>query len=88
VIASNQVIPAKSWRSRLQSWADSEKLHQHEDKVLLVLTLIIGAVVGLVIAGFIYLTETLGSRMYPAGGAAWRRLVIPTAGSLITGYLL
>ena len=88
MIASNQVIPRKSWRSRLQSWADSEKLHQHEDKVLLVLTLIIGAVVGLVIAGFIYLTETLGSRMYPAGGAAWRRLVIPTAGSLITGYLL
>jgi chloride channel protein, CIC family len=88
VIASNQVISRKSWRSRLQSWADSEKLHQHEDKVLLVLTLIIGAVVGLVIAGFIYLTETLGSRMYPAGGAPWRRLVIPTAGSLITGYLL
>jgi CIC family chloride channel protein len=88
VIAGNQVTGAKSWRSRLQSWTDAEKLHQHEDKVLLVLTLIIGAVVGLVIAGFIYLTESLGSRMYPAGGAAWRRLVIPTAGSLITGYLL
>jgi CIC family chloride channel protein len=72
----------------LQSWTNSKKLHQHEDKVLLVLTLIIGAVVGLVIAGFIYLTETLGSRMYPAGGAAWRRLVIPAAGSLLTGYLL
>jgi CIC family chloride channel protein len=88
VISASQVNAIKSWRSRLQSWTDAEKLHQHEDKVLLVLTLIIGAVVGLVIAGFIYLTETLGSRMYPAGGAPWRRLVIPTAGSLITGYLL
>jgi CIC family chloride channel protein len=88
VIAGNQVTVRKSWWSRFQSWADAEKLHQHEDKVLLVLTLIIGAVVGLVIAGFIYLTENLGSRMYPPGGAAWRRLVIPTAGSLLTGYLL
>jgi CIC family chloride channel protein len=88
VIAGNQATAPKSWRSRFQSWTDGEKLHQYEDKVLLVLTLIIGAVVGLVIAGFIYLTENLGSRMYPPGGAAWRRLVIPTAGSLITGYLL
>jgi CIC family chloride channel protein len=88
VIAGNQVTARKTWRSRLQSFADAEKLHQYEDQVLLVLTLIIGAVVGLVIAGFIYLTENLGSRMYPPGSAAWRRLVIPTAGSLITGYLL
>ena len=26
--------------------------------------------------------------MYPAGGAAWRRVLIPTAGSLVTGFLL
>jgi chloride channel protein, CIC family len=26
--------------------------------------------------------------MYPAGGSPWRRLVIPVAGSLITGFLL
>ena len=88
MIAANQVTAPKSLWNRLQSWTDAGRLQQHEDKVLLVLTLIIGAVVGLVIAGFIYLTETLGSRMYPAGGAAWRRLVIPTAGSLLTGYLL
>ena len=44
--------------------------------------------IGLVIAGFIYLTETLGSRLYPAGGAGWRRLIMPTGGALITGYLL
>ena len=72
----------------LKRWADAEFLHAHEDKVLLVLTLIIGAVVGLVVVAFILLTENLGARMYPAGGAAWRRLVIPVAGSLITGFLL
>jgi CIC family chloride channel protein len=50
--------------------------------------LIIGAVVGLVVVAFILVTENLGARMYPAGGAAWRRFVIPVAGSLITGFLL
>jgi hypothetical protein len=40
---------------------------QHEDKVLLVLTLIIGAVVGLVVVAFILLTERLGSRLYLPG---------------------
>jgi CIC family chloride channel protein len=72
----------------VKNWSDADWLHQHEDKVLLVLTLIIGAVVGLVVAAFIYVTESLGSRMYPAGGAAWRRLTIPVAGALFTGYLL
>ena len=88
MIAGNQPRTIGTWRSRLQNWTGPERLQQHEDKILLLLTLIIGAAVGLVIAGFIYLTETLGSRMYPAGDAAWRRLIIPTAGALITGYLL
>jgi chloride channel protein, CIC family len=60
----------------------------HEDKILLVLTLVIGAVVGLVVVAFILLTENLGARLYPAGGAAWRRLLIPVAGALGTGFLL
>ncbi len=60
----------------------------HEDKILLVLTLIIGAVVGLVVVAFILLTENLGAKLYPAAGAAWRRLVIPFAGALGTGFLL
>ena len=55
---------------------------QREDRVLLVLTLIIGAVVGLVVVAFILLTENLGSRLYPADGAAWRRLFMPVAGAL------
>ncbi len=61
---------------------------QREDRVLLVLTLIIGAVVGLVVVAFILLTENLGSKLYPANGAAWRRGFIPLAGSLITGFFL
>jgi chloride channel protein, CIC family len=78
----------RRWRGRIEHWTGGDALLQHEDKILLLLTLIIGAVVGLVIAAFIYVTEDLGARMYPAGGAAWRRVLIPTAGALITGYLL
>jgi chloride channel protein, CIC family len=59
-----------------------------EQRIQLVLTLVIGAVVGLVVVAFIVLTENLGSKLYPAGGAAWRRVLIPLAGSLITGFLL
>jgi len=76
------------WRSRLRSWTDAERLRQHEDKVLLVLTLIIGAIVGLVVVAFILLTENLALRLYPAGGAGWRRVLIPLLGSLIAGVLL
>jgi chloride channel protein, CIC family len=72
----------------LRSWADGKNLRPHEDKVLLMLTLLIGATVGLVIVAFIVLTENLGARMYPAGGHAWRRIVVPVLGALITGYLL
>jgi CIC family chloride channel protein len=73
----------------LKSWADVQTIRQHEDKVILLLTLIIGAVVGLIVVAFILVTENLGSRMYPAGGAAaWRRVVIPVVGALVTGFLL
>ncbi len=83
------VPSSESWRSRLFThWTNGDSLLQYEDKILLLLTLIIGAVVGLVVAAFIYVTENLGARMYPAGGAAWRRVLIPTGGALITGYLL
>ena len=61
---------------------------RYEDKVLLLLTLIIGAIVGLVVVAFILVTENLGSRLYPGSAAAWRRLVIPVAGALGTGILL
>jgi chloride channel protein, CIC family len=61
---------------------------RNEERILLVLTLVIGAIVGLVVVAFILLTENLGSRLYPAGGAAWRRVLIPLAGALGTGFFL
>ena len=61
---------------------------QREDQILLLLTLIIGAVVGFVVVAFILVTENLGSKLYPADGAAWRRLLIPIAGSLTAGFFL
>jgi CIC family chloride channel protein len=61
---------------------------QREDQILLLLTLIIGAVVGFVVVAFILVTENLGSKLYPANGAAWRRLMIPIAGSLTAGFFL
>jgi chloride channel protein, CIC family len=61
---------------------------QREDQVFLALTLLIGALVGLAVVAFIVLTERLGMRLYPVGSEAWRRVLIPIAGSLAMGYLL
>jgi len=65
-----------------------EKLRQRESQLSLALSLVIGALVGLVIVAFILLTGRLAARMYPPGGVGWRRVLVPTLGSLITGYLL
>ena len=64
------------------------RMQQREDQVFLALALVIGALTGLVVVAFILLTERAGMRLYPAGGAPWRRLLFPVAGSLIIGYLL
>jgi CIC family chloride channel protein len=64
------------------------QLHQREDQVFLFLALLIGALTGLVVVAFIVLTERLGMRLYPVGGARWQRLLFPVAGSLGIGYLL
>jgi chloride channel protein, CIC family len=61
---------------------------RNEERKLLVLTLVIGAIVGLVVVAFILLTENLGSRLYPPASAAWRRVLIPIAGALVTGFFL
>jgi len=75
-----------SWKSPLRHWAAI--VQDREEQVFLVLTLLIGALVGLVVVAFILITERFGARLYPAGGAAWRRLVVPVVGSLGMGYLL
>src|SRR6516225_1034954 len=66
----------------------SKRFGQREDQLFLILTLVIGAVVGLTIVAFIVVTERTGLRLYPVNGAPWRRLVTPVIGALITGYLL
>ena len=71
------------WRT---PWATL--LEQREEQVFLVLTLLIGALVGLAVVAFIVLTEHIGVRFYPEGVSAWRRLLVPLTGSLVIGYLL
>src|SRR6266852_2991337 len=66
----------------------SSLLQDREEQVFLVLTLLIGALVGITVVAFILITERLGARLCPAAGAAWRRLLVPVAGSLGMGYLL
>ena len=74
------------WGARSAQWAAF--LTDREEQVFLVLTLLIGALVGLTVVAFIVLTERFGARLYPEGGAAWRRLLVPCVGSLSMGYLL
>src|SRR5712675_1352113 len=63
-------------------------LKDQEEQIFLILTLLIGALVGLTVVAFIVLTERFGARIYPPGGAAWHRLLAPIVGSLTMGYLL
>jgi CIC family chloride channel protein len=74
-------------RSRdLARWV--EELRRRETQLVFVLSLVIGALVGLVVVAFILLTGRLAARMYPPGGIGLRRILVPTLGSLGTGYLL
>ncbi len=84
----------------LVGWPSQEALHdrpigfalgqlrQREGQVFLVLALVIGALTGSAVVAFILLTERMGMRLYPVGGAPWRRLLFPVVGSLGIGYLL
>ena len=72
-------VPSRQWTRLLQD---------REEQVFLVLTLLIGALVGAIVVAFILITERFGARLYPMGGAAWRRLLVPVTGSLAMGYLL
>ncbi len=74
------------WKAPLRWWASH--FAQREERMLLFLSILIGALTGLAVVAFIVLTERLGMRLYPVGSAAWRRVLIPVAGSLAMGYLL
>src|SRR5205085_11878261 len=72
-------------RAKLRNWTG---FHKREDQLTIILSLVIGVIVGLTVVAFILLTGRLAARMYPPGSAAWRRVLIPTAGSLVSGFLL
>jgi CIC family chloride channel protein len=90
--AANQMTDAPQqtqtswWKSPARHW--NALLNEREEQVFLILTLLIGALVGLMAVTFILLTERVGMRLYPVGGAAWHRVLIPVVGSLVMGYLL
>jgi CIC family chloride channel protein len=71
---------------KIRDW--TRRLPDREDRASILLSFVIGALVGLVVVAFILLTGRLAARMYPPGSAAWRRILVPTAGALISGYLL
>ena len=72
-------------RARLVHWTG---FRSRDDQMLIVLSLVIGLIVGLTVVAFILLTGRLAARMYPPNSAAWRRILVPTAGALVSGYLL
>ncbi len=74
------------WRTSLLDRV--AELRRSEGQVFLILALVIGALTGLAVVAFIVLTERLGMRLYPVGGAPWRRPLFPVVGSLAIGYLL
>ena len=77
----------KNWRAAVSSrWIVG--LQQREEQVFLLLSLLIGALTGLAVVAFILVTERVGIRFYPVGSAAWRRVLVPIAGSLTMGILL
>lgn len=61
---------------------------RREDQMLLVLSILIGALTGAAVVALILLTERLGMRLYPVGSPVWRRVLTPVAGSLAMGYVL
>jgi CIC family chloride channel protein len=75
-------------RSR-RHWEDLRERIEHnldEERLLIPLTLLIGATVGLVIVAFVAITEYLGTALVEAG--AWQRFLSPTLGSLVAGWLV
>jgi CIC family chloride channel protein len=86
-MAEQQKAATNSWlRFHLLKW--KTQFGQREERVILILALIIGALTGAVVVAFILVTERAGARVYPVGSAAWRRVLIPILGSLGMGILL
>ncbi len=65
-----------------------EDVRQREERLSLLLSVLIGALVGLVVVAFVLLTGSLAAAIYPIGSSPWRRVLAPTLGALVTGVLL
>src|ERR1700748_1373693 len=72
-------VPSREWLAFMR---------KREEQVFLVLTLVIGALVGLTVVAFIWFTEHVALRVYPVGSPGWHRFFAPVIGSLAMGYLL
>ncbi|MBV9885585.1 MAG: chloride channel protein [Acidobacteria bacterium] len=80
------VAPLPWWKVPSREWLAF--LKKREEQVFLVLTLVIGALVGLTVVAFIWFTEHVAQRVYPVGSPGWHRFFAPVIGSLAMGYLL
>ena len=69
-----------------------ERMHlsrvDRDAQISVALSFVIGALVGLVVVAFILLTGRLSARMYPPNSSIYRKILVPVAGSMISGYLL
>ncbi len=74
-----------SLHGKLWNWTG---FRNREDQLLILLSLVIGVIVGLTVVAFILLTGRLAARMYPPESVAWRRMLVPVVGTLVSGYLL
>lgn len=72
--------------ARFRRWAD--EFRASENRSVLLLSVVVGVLVGLVTVAFVLVTGRLAAHLYPPGGAGWLRVLVPAAGSLFTGYLL
>jgi CIC family chloride channel protein len=87
MISEEKTQTTSTWRwTPSQQWAVLVK--HREEQVFLLVTLLIGALVGVTVVAFIVLTERFGARIDAAVAPAWRRLAVPIVGSLSMGFLL
>jgi CIC family chloride channel protein len=84
--SSVAAAPLPWWKAPSREWFAF--LRKREEQVFLVLTLVIGALVGLTVVAFIWFTEHVAQRVYPVGSPGWHRFFAPVIGSLAMGYLL
>src|SRR3954469_7872081 len=75
------------WLPRPDKWRLAQvDLGEHQDKILLLLALVISAVVGLVVVAFLAMTERMGKLLVTA--APMQRVLSPFLGYLVGGWLL